>query len=63
MAPEAPYAVECDMHGPMRWRPGLYWWECLGFDGEGPRDCGVMILYEEDVKRGTDSGIPGVSIR
>lgn len=47
------------MHGPMKWRPGLDWWECLGFDGEG---CGVQIIYIEDVERCGGGHIPGVRI-
>lgn len=53
--------VICDMHGPMMYRPPLGWWECLGFDGEGARDCGVMIIYEEDLRR--SGTIPGVTVR
>jgi hypothetical protein len=37
--------VECTIHGPMHWRPGPDWWECLGFDGEG---CGRQLVYAED---------------
>jgi hypothetical protein len=52
--------VTCDVHGPMKYREPLHWWECLGFDGEGPAACGVMILYDEDIKDGR--GIPGVTV-
>lgn len=48
--------VICDMHGPMKYREPTAWWECLGFDGEGPRDCGVMITYIEDVHAMLRSG-------
>ncbi len=58
--------VVCDLHGPMRWREGPGWWECLGFDGEGPRECGLMLLYEEDIERSlhgpSPHDIPGVTI-
>jgi hypothetical protein len=56
--------VVCDVHGPMKWREPVGWWECLGFDGEGPRECGVMITYEEDVRAvlRSGSGFPGVTI-
>jgi hypothetical protein len=49
----------------MKWRSDVAWWECLGFDGEGPEACGVMITYEEDVRAAlrSRSGIPGVTIR
>lgn len=51
--------VSCDVHGPMRRREQLFWWECAGFDGEG---CGVQIVYDEDIRRGAGSGIPGVTV-
>ena len=53
--------VKCRMHGPMKHRFELDWWECLGFDGEGPRDCGVMIIYAEDIELDTSS-IPGIEV-
>jgi hypothetical protein len=40
--------INCTIHGPMHWRPGPDWWECLGFDGEG---CGTQIFYLEDAHR------------
>ena len=51
--------VSCDVHGPMRRRPLLYWWECLGFDGEG---CGVQVVYDEDLACCEASHIPGVTV-
>jgi len=27
--------VRCAIHGPMKHRFAPYWWECVGFDGEG----------------------------
>ena len=33
----------------------------MGFDGEGPRDCGVMLIYDEDLK--LKGPIPGVTVR
>ena len=51
--------VACDIHGPMKWRERLLWWECPGFDGEG---CGVQIVYEEDVRLGPAAGVPGVTV-
>ena len=51
--------VHCDTHGPMRYRVALMWWECPGFDGEG---CGVQVVYDEDLARGTEAGIPGVTV-
>lgn len=53
--------MACDLHGPMRYRAPLCWWECLGFDGEG---CHVMIVYDEDIARGLESGDhAGITIR
>ena len=53
--------VSCDVHGPMKRREALYWWECLGFDGEGPAECGLMIIYDEDITR-SRGDIPGVTV-
>lgn len=57
--------LTCDLHGPMAWREPTAWWECLGFDGEGPRECGVMVTYEEDVRAALRHGfkIDRVTIR
>jgi hypothetical protein len=52
--------VTCLTHGPMRRRESLCWWECVGFDGEG---CGMQVVYDEDLARGTASGIPNVEVR
>jgi hypothetical protein len=48
----------------MRWRPGPRWWECLGFDGEGRRDCGVMLVYDTDAEAALrfPGSIPGVEV-
>jgi len=56
--------VACDVHGPMAWRDGPGWWECLGFDGEGAGECGVMLVYAEDVRAALRHGfvIDGVAI-
>jgi len=48
--------VSCDVHGPMRRREHLFWWECAGFDGEG---CGAW-LTDEDIRR--DIAEPGVTV-
>jgi hypothetical protein len=64
-APDAGHlpAVNCLIHGPMKWRPGVDWWECAGFDGEGRRDCGVMLVYIEDAERWREPGdILGVEV-
>ena len=50
--------VSCDLHGPMKRRYHLFWWECVGFDGEG---CGVQIVYDEDITR-SRGDIPGVTV-
>ena len=50
--------VICNVHGPMKHRPSLSWWECPGFDGEG---CSTQIIYDEDLRRDT-SNIPGVTV-
>jgi hypothetical protein len=52
--------VACDLHGPMKYRPPLCWWECLGFDGEG---CNVMIVYDEDIARETATAWDGITVR
>lgn len=52
--------VICRTHGPMLYRFPLKWWECHGFDGEG---CSTQIVYDEDLARGTASGIPNVEVR
>jgi hypothetical protein len=39
----ATIAVECGIHGPMKYRFPLDWWECVGFDGEG---CCKLIAEE-----------------
>jgi len=52
--------VSCDIHGPMRYRFALDWWECVGFDGEG---CTVPIVYSEDIFGCDPSGMPGVTVR
>lgn len=58
-----PTVVNCLVHGPMKWRPGVDWWQCLGFDGEGARDCRVMLVYAEDAARWSEPGdIPGVEV-
>jgi len=67
--------VSCDVHGPMKRREHLCWWECLGFDGEGCdawltdtdisagiSERGVQVVYDEDIRRGAGSGIPGVTV-
>ncbi len=56
--------LACKMHGPMKWREGPGWWECPGFDGERSRDCGVMLIYEEDAQAALRHGfgIDGVRI-
>jgi hypothetical protein len=47
----------------MRWRPGVDWWECRGFDGEGTAACGVFLVYIEDAERWSEPGdIPGVEV-
>ena len=52
--------VTCLTHGPMKYRFALKWHECPGFDGEG---CGTQIVYDEDLARGADAGIPNVEVR
>ncbi len=52
--------VTCLTHGPMLRREPLCWWECAGFDGEG---CSTQIVYDEDLVRGADAGIPNVEVR
>lgn len=53
--------VTCLTHGPLKYRFGLKWYECVGFDGEGCED--TMIVYDEDLARGADTGIPNVEVR
>jgi hypothetical protein len=50
--------VECLTHGPMIYRMGCDWWECVGFDGEG---CSVPLVSSEDAAR-EDHGIPGIRV-
>ncbi len=50
--------VICNVHGPMKHRPPLGWWECPGFDGEG---CPVQIIYDEDLRLDT-SNVPDVTV-
>ena len=58
-----PFSVSCLVHGPMHWRPGPAWWECVGFDGEGRRDCTAMLVYIEDAERCPEPlYIPGVEV-
>lgn len=52
--------VVCRTHGPMQRSELKRWWECHGFDGEG---CGTQIVYDEDLHRRADSGIPNVEVR
>jgi hypothetical protein len=40
--------VTCRVHGPMRYRVPLCWWECVGFDGEG---CDAPVVRDEDLAR------------
>jgi len=51
--------VICDVHGPMKRREALLWWECPGWDGEG---CPVQLVYDEGLRRVADAGIPGVTV-
>jgi hypothetical protein len=36
--------VTCGIHGVMKYRAAMKWWECVGFDGEG-----CCILTDEDI--------------
>jgi hypothetical protein len=44
------YQAVCDVHGPMKHRQsgGRWYWECLGFDGEGHE---IRDLTDEAVSR------------
>lgn len=44
----------------MKYRFSLCWWECVGFDGEG---CDAQLVYDEDLTRGAEAGIPSVTVQ